>query len=559
MKNILLILWLRLYLSLFSVRFKLNVRKFFFITLLSGQVVFPLLSWTDGYAANEDQIDKVQLYSFILPEKILNITKCVRDINNILIKAGIKERGDDFITGNVKFGAPREVIIKKNLTAYEIPLIAEDYSARFLYLSNDLRLLQPPLENENKGRFFLTLKEWDETKNMVQDIPEDYFESYPAGFQNSYFPYTFTEKIQNLYKINGAAISTAKLKDFKILKNLNALPEKKINEVSLNSSGETERNLKYNSDDSKNVFKVFPLKSGSYAAAFCADWWQISSSNSNEVIFEKYYDLSAKKNAFGTNPRVLDRLYQLKSSDNADVFSFSQYLKDHGFFSEKVSDSIEGFASILVLPEETFVADAVAPQKGYKINEINKFYMDDDYIKLFENYDGKDEDLVSALDMYGIVLGGMTFYMNGMPLKGSSYGVAIVGCRHIGENIFFVYKDFEDERDIYRVAPVQLFKEAYCFPHEFSGKAKYIVKQRKLVIETFDKNGNHIDVNSIEATFPNEDIKVKFYKESTGYYFHQVKKEDFKGIERATLNAKIKKNYYVKGDKQEVIIKYAIY
>ena len=82
MKNILLILWLKLYLSLFSVRFKLNVRKFFFITLLSGQVVFLFLPWTDGYAANEEQIDKEQLYSFILPEKILNITKYVRDINN---------------------------------------------------------------------------------------------------------------------------------------------------------------------------------------------------------------------------------------------------------------------------------------------------------------------------------------------------------------------------------------------------------------------------------------------------------------------------------------------
>lgn len=506
----------------------------------------------------DNPIDKAQLYSFILPEKISAIAKYVRDVDAVLVSAGLKEKKDAFLAPGLKFGAPRDVMIKNSLAAYEIPVISDDYSARFLYLSQDLRLLQPPISNENGGRFFLTLKEWEETQNIAQNIPADYFEQYPPDFQSSCFPYTFTEKFQSLYKINGIAVKAEKLRDFKLIKNFNILPAKKIIAVPIKPFGEND--TKYEAASNfDNAVTVIPLKSCSYAAAFCSDWWRVSSSDSAEITFEKYYDLVAKKNAFGINPRALERLYQIKSVDNPDFFSFSEYLKEHVFSNEKVCDSLEGFASILVLPEESFVTDSMAPQKGHKIDETRKFYMDDDYIKIFENFEGKDEELISALDLYGIVLGSTSFYMNGIPLKKADYGVAVIGYKRIGEHVFFVYRDFEDEYDVFRIAPVGIFKEAYCFPHEFSGKAKYIVKQRKLVIETFDKNGNHIDVNSIEATFPTEDKKVKFYKEGTGCYFHQVKKEDFKGVERATLIARIKRNYYVKGDNPEVIIKYAIY
>ncbi len=449
----------------------------------------------------------------------------------------------------IQAGKPREVKIEKNTIALEIPLISSDYSARFAYMSPDMeKVLQFPLPGETIGRYLLTAREWNDIASAPAAVPGSYFSAAPEDKGEEDFFYLLRERYGNLYEKLGIAVKEEDLKSFEMIKFFEAVPARSIMKKKIR--------LKEN-EFSDEEFTA--LKSFSYAAAYCSDWWHIASSNSSEIIFERYRDAISNKSCFGMNPRLIDALYQVRSKDDPEVFSFSNYLKDPLFPNEMVHSSLEGYASLLVLPEEYEFLDPNDRSRTYRIQRGSGFYMGEEYISLFENFDGTDETLVTALNTHGIVLAGIPFYMNGAVLKNSARAVAVIGHKKEGGATLFVYRDFEDPPQTYRIARTGLFREAYCFPHEFSAKAKYIVKKRKLVIETFDKKGEGMDVDEISATFPEDDKKVKFLKEGRGSYFHQVKKEDFAGVERATLIAGIKKRYFVKGDKDMVELKYAIY
>ena len=454
-----------------------------------------------------------------------------------------------FCDSIIQTGKPREVKIGKNTTAFEIPVISSDYSARFAYLSADMKkTLQFPLPNETIGRYLLTAREWDDIASVPAAVPESCFSALPEDKNEEDFFYLLRERYGNLYEKLGIAVKEEDLKNFSMIDFFEAVPVKSI----------VKKKIKLKEEEFSDE-EFAALKSFSYAAAYCSDWWHIASSDSSEIIFERYRDALSGKSCFGMNPRLIDTLYQVRSKDDPEVFKFSNYLKDPLFPNEKVHSSLEGYASILVLPEEYEFLDPGDRARTYRIQRDSGFYMGEEYISLFENFDGTDETLVTALNTHGIILAGVPFFMNGTPVKNSAKAVAVIGSKKEGDATLFVYRDFEDPPHIYRIARAGFFLEAYCFPHEFSAKPKYIVKKRKLVIETFDKKGERMDVDEISATFPTEDKKVKFLKEGRGYYFHQVKKEDFAGVERATLIAEIKKRYFVKGDKDCVELKYAIY
>jgi len=449
----------------------------------------------------------------------------------------------------IQAGKPREVKIEKNTIALEIPLISNDYSARFAYMSPDMeKVIQFPIPGETRGRYLLTSREWDDIASTPASVPASYFSAAPEDRGEEDFFYLLRERYGNLYEKLGIAVKEEELKSFEMIKFFEAVPARTI----------IKKKIKIKEGELSDE-EFTALKSFSYAAAYCSDWWHIASSNSSEIIFERYRDAISGKSCFGMNPRLIDALYQVRSKDDAEVFSFSNYLKDPLFPNELVHSSLEGYASLLVLPEEYEFLDPNDRSRTYRIQRESGFYMGEEYISLFENFDGTDETLVTTLNTHGIILAGIPFYMNGAVLKNSARAVAIIGHKKEGAAELFVYRDFEDAPGTYRIAKAGLFREAYCFPHEFSAKAKYIVKKRKLVIETFDKKGEGMDVDEISATFPEEDKKVKFLKEGRGSYFHQVKKEDFSGVERATLIAEIKKRYFVKGDNDAVELKYAIY
>ncbi len=462
----------------------------------------------------------------------------------------IPEKEYSFYSSIIQTGKAREVKIAQNTIALEIPLISNDYSARFAYTSPDAKkVLQFPFPNETNARFLLTAREWNDVASTPAIIPGAYFSAAPEDKSEEDFFYILRERYGNLYEKLGIMIKEEDLKGFEMIKFFEAVPARFI----------FKKKIKFKENDSLSEEEFTALKSFSYAAAYCSDWWHIASSNSSEIIFEKYRDAISNKSCFGMNPRLIDALYQVRSKDDPEIFTFSNYLKDPLFPNEKIPASLEGYASLLVLPEEYEFLDPNDQGRTYRIQRDSGFYMGEEYISLFENFDGTDEILLTALNTHGIVLAGIPFYMSGTPLNNSAKAVAIIGCKKEGGAFLFVYRDFEDPPHVYRIARAGLFREAYCFPHEFTAKAKYIVKKRKLVIEAFDKKGEKMDVDEISATFPEEDKKVKFLKETTGFYFHQVKKEDFAGVERATLLAEIKKRYFVKGDKDGVELKYAIY
>jgi len=446
-------------------------------------------------------------------------------------------------------GAPRAVEISGGPTAYELPLIADDYAARFIYLSADGRLLYPPAASASGARYFLTEREWNEMAGGNYQLPPGDFTVYPAGYSLQHFPFVYSERHQNLVELCGLPVGQESLADFKMLDYISQVPSKSIGK----------RKLNVLSRASHEIIELTPLKSFSYAAAYCADWWHIAASSSDEIAFERYYDFLTGAPAFGVNPRAVEMVYLQRASSDAEFFGFSNYMKDPLFAGERFHSSLEGYASVLVLPEMISAADAGDPKKVYEISEENKFYMGEEYIELFRGHEASAETLVAALETHGIVMAGVSFYMKGAALSHPAKAVAVIGYKKAGGTTLFVYKDFEDPAKMFRVAPAGLFCEAYCFAHEFRARARYIVKKRKLTIETFDQRGNKINVDSISATFPTEGRRVKFLREASGVYFHQVKKEDFSGIDRAKLTAEIKKKYFVSGDSETFTLRYAIY
>jgi hypothetical protein len=446
-------------------------------------------------------------------------------------------------------GAPRLVEITGLPSAYEIPLIAEDYAALFIYLSADGRLLYPPAVSASGARFFLTEREWNEMAGESYHLPSVDFAGYPAGYCLQHFPFIYNERHQNLVELCGLPVGQEALADFKMLDYIAQVPSKSIGK----------RKLNVLSRASHEIIELTPLKSFPYAAAYCADWWHIAASSSDEIAFERYFDFLTGAPAFGVNPRAVEMVYLQRAAADPEFFGFSNYMKDPLFVNERLHSSLEGYASALVLPEMTSAADAGDPKKIYEISEENKFYMGEEYIELFRGHEASAETLVTALETHGIVMAGVSFYMKGAPLSHPSKAVAVIGYKKAGGTILFVYKDFEDPAKMFRVAPAGLFCEAYCFAHEFRAKARYSVKKRKLTIETFDQRGNKINVDSISAVFPREGRRVKFLREAPGVYFHQVKKEDFSGVDRAKLTAEIKKKYFVSGDSETFTLKYAIY
>ncbi len=446
-------------------------------------------------------------------------------------------------------GAPRPVEIAGQPAAYELPLIAGDYAALFIYLSSDGRLLYPPAVSASGARFFLTEREWNEMAGESYHLPSGDFAGYPAGYSMQYFPFVYNERHQNLVELCGLPAGQESLSDFKMLDYIAQVPSKSIGK----------RKLNVLSRASHEIIELTPLKSFSYAAAYCADWWHIAASSSDEIAFERYADFLTGAPAFGVNPRAVEMVYLQRAASDPGFFAFSNYMKDPLFVNERFHSSLEGYASALVLPEMTGAPDAGDPKKTYEIGEENKFYMGEEYIELFRDHESSAETLITALETYGIVMAGISFYMKGAPLSHPAKAVAVIGYKKAGGTTLFVYKDFEDPAKIYRIAPAGLFGEAYCFSHEFRAKARYIVKKRKLTIETFDQKGNKINVDSISAVFPHEGRRVKFLREAPGVYFHQVKKEDFSGVDRAKLTAEIKKKYFVSGDSETFTLKYAIY
>jgi hypothetical protein len=446
-------------------------------------------------------------------------------------------------------GAPRAVEISGGPAAYELPLIADDYAARFIYLSADGRLLYPPAASASGARYFLTEREWNEMAGGSYQLPRVDFTGYPAGYSMQHFPFVYNERHQNLVELCGLPVGQEALADFKTLDYIAQVPSKSIGK----------RKLNVLSRASHEIIELTPMKSFSYAAAYCADWWHIAASSSDEIAFERYYDFLTGAPAFGVNPRAVEMVYRQRAASDPEFFGFSNYMKDPLFAGERFHSSLEGYASALVLPEMTSASDAGDPKTIYEISEENKFYMDEEYIELFRGHEASAETLITALETHGIVMAGVSFYMKGAALSHPSKAVAVIGYKKAGGTTLFVYKDFEDPAKMFRLAPADIFCEAYCFAHEFRAKARYIVKKRKLTIETFDRRGNKINVDSISAVFPTEGRRVKFLREASGVYFHQVKKEDFSGVDRAKLTAEIKKKYFVSGDSETFTLRYAIY
>lgn len=446
-------------------------------------------------------------------------------------------------------GTPRSIEISGGHAVYELPLIAGDYDARFIYLSADGRLLYPPAASASGARYFLTEREWNEMNGGGYRLPSGDFTGYPAGYSLQHFPFVYNDRHQNLVELCGLPVGQESLADFKMLDYIAQVPSKSIGKIKMNVLSRA----------SHEIIELTPLKSFSYAAAYCADWWHIAASSSDEIAFERYYDFLTGAPAFGVNPRAVEMVYLQRAAADSEFFGFSNYMKDPLFTGERFHSSLEGYASVLVLPEMTSAADAGDPKKIYEISGENKFYMGEEYIELFRGHEASAETLIAALETHGIVMAGISFYMKGAALSHPAKAVAVIGYKKAMGTTLFVYKDFEDPAKMYRVAPAGLFCEAYCFAHEFRAKARYIVKKRKLTIETFDRSGNKINVDSISATFPIEGRRVKFLREASGVYFHQVKKEDFSGVDRAKLTAEIKKKYFVSGDSETFTLRYAIY
>lgn len=461
----------------------------------------------------------------------------------------LTQREDDFYS-RIKFiGDPRTVEIDGRAAAYEMPLIAGDYSARFIYLAADGRLLYPPAAPSTAARYFLTDREWREVSADGYRLPSGDFTAAPPSFNAEYFPFSAAERHQNLSELRGVPAGAEALAGFKMLDYITQMPSKSIGK----------RKLTVLSRASQEIVEFTPLKSFSYAAAYCADWWHIAASSSKEIVFERYKDFITGSPAFGVDPRAVEMIYLRRAAGEAEFFGFSGYLKDPLFPGERQPSSLEGYASVLVLPEITRVEDASDSKRFYEIDPARKFYMGQEYIELFRGGASSAETLVTALETHGIVMAGISFYMKGAALSHPAKAVAVVGYKKAGGSTLFAYKDFEDPAKIFRIAPAGLFCEAYCFAREFKARARYIVKKRRLVIETFDGEGNRVDVDSISASFPYEGRRVKFLREDNGIYFHQVRKEDFAGVERAKLIAEIRKKYFVCGDKDAFTVKYAIY
>lgn len=459
-----------------------------------------------------------------------------------------REHMQSFYSDVKQIGEARVIEINGAASAYELPLIAADYTARFIYLDASGRLLFPPAADASGARYFLTSREWKEISRDNYSIPSC-FAIERQGIGPEYFPYCSNERHQNLVELCGIPAGQEALAEFKTIDYLAEMPSKSIGK----------RKMTVLSLSSSEIGEFIPLKSFSYAAAYCADWWHIAASSSNEIVFESYRDFLSEKPAFGIDPRAVEMAYAKRAESESGFFKFSSYMKDPLFVSEKIPESLEAYASVLVLPEMTSAEDIGDRKKIYSIDENNKFYMGEEYIELFRGHEASSETLVSALETHGIVLAGISFYMKGVPLYHSAKAVAVVGYKKIAGTTLFVYKDFEDPAKMFRIAPVGIFREAYCFSHEFRAKARYIVKKRKLMIETFNHKGNNIDVDSISAVFPVEGRRVKFLKEARGVYFHQVKKEDFSGVDRAKLTAEIRKKYFVSGDNDFFTVRYAIY
>lgn len=455
-----------------------------------------------------------------------------------------------FFSSVAHYGEPREIKIGGVTALLEVPVIAADYTARMMYISPGGGAVSYPLAHDNSGRLLLAEREWNESAGTPMKLPAQYFEPLPRDYRAPDFPMVIRERYSGIYELAGMPFKKTELEGFSFVSFIDSVPDRRI----------ARKKIRVSRDDEFSPEAEFaPVKSMSYAASYCADWWRIASADTTEIVFPAYSDAVSKKNAFGTDPRMLETLYRIRAADNPDVFGFSGYLRDPLFPAEPVHASLEAYASLLVLPEETAFADHSIPARKYSVDAAAKFNMGEEYISIFEYFDGTDETLVSALKMHGVVLAGLSFYMNGVPLRGAAKGVAVIGHGKAAGTTVFAYRDFEDEPGVVRIAPAGLFREAHCFPHEFTAKARYIVKQRKLVIETRDKKGFLTDADRIEATFPDEDREVKFLRESRGSYFHQVKKEDFKGVDRATLDANVFKKYYNCGDNGHAEVRYAIY
>lgn len=448
-----------------------------------------------------------------------------------------------------QIGVPRAVEIDGRTQVYEIPLISGDYTARFIYIDASGRLLFPPACDSSGARYFLTGREWKEIARSNYLLPPQHFINYPLDFSWPHFPFQISERQQGLSELIGIPAVYEALSDFKMIDYINEMPSKSL----------SKRKLTVLSRSGNEVIELMPLKSFSYAAAYCADWWHIAASCSSEIAFERYYDFISRKPAFGINPRALEMIYQKRAENEAEFFKFSAYIKDALFPGEKFHCSLEGYASALVLPDISEAAEISDKSIVYPIDKDNKFYMGDEYIELFRGNGPNAETLAAALDIHGIVLAGVPFFLKGVPLSHSVKAVAVTGYKRTEGSILFAYKDFEDPVKIFRIAPAELFSEAYCFAHEFRAKARYTAKTRKLTLETFNHKEIRIDIDSISATFPVDTRRVKFLKEKQGFYFHQVKKEDFKGVERAVLIAEIKKKYFVSGEKDFFTVKYGIY
>jgi hypothetical protein len=446
-------------------------------------------------------------------------------------------------------GSPRAIEIDGRTAAYEIPLISGDYTARFIYIDPAGRLLFPPAGDSSGARFFLTGREWKEIARSNYLLPADNFVAYPPDYSWPHFPFQLSERQQGLSELSGFPVVYEALSDFKMIDYIGEMPSKSI----------SKRKVTVLSRSGNETIELMPLKSFSYAAAYCADWWHIAASCSSEIVFERYSDFISGKPAFGINPRAVEMTYLKRAETETEFFKFSDYIKDALFTGEKFHSSLEGYASALVLPDVSSAPEISDKSTVYPIDKDNKFYMGDEYIELFRGQGPNAETLAAALDIHGIVLAGIPFFLKGIPLSHSVKAIAITGYKKTEGSILFAYKDFEDPVKIFRVAPAELFSEAYCFAHEFRAKARYIVKKRKLTLETFNHKGIKIDVDSILATFPVDARRVKFLKEEQGFYFHQVKKEDFTGVDRAVLIAEIKKKYFVSGDKDSFTLKYGIY
>lgn len=445
-----------------------DIKRLFLVLLITSRVIIPSYSFEEG---DKGGFSVNKLKPSVAERLMLRarhfIAEAIQRAENLhSVQPDMSSKMKRFYQRFSQPGIPRAVKIDKNVAAWIIPLFDKDnlYGDMVIVGAENHNVLSVPVRVESSRKDKWNRENWDKTANIPVVLSSAFFDM-PSGTLNALSDYLQSAEISENERVLGLPVNVED-PSVKMVKNY-WIPVKNMHE----SSEAVKRiNSRYKLEKPWKVIEGIrgtPYKCTYYAVATALDY----------ISLRRNFDIGEYKSIFhgniekGTNPRMIEALYEHAASEDPEAFPFGpSLLFRDGVTGSRLSFGMEALLKLLSGELPDTVSDPQLEGLSYSVPNWMK-----GVFRGFSSVAVNDSSLSRIIDNDDIILVGFTHRHLGIPLYVSTHFAPVMGYYDLAGERYFVFREpygdypYNRSEDAFggpswRSFPASAIKEAWHIP-----------------------------------------------------------------------------------------------